>query len=510
MSAVLQKESGGSMHPSATYAEAAFGLFLGVTPAWYKKAVIAILVLNPLLLLAAGPFVAGWAMVAEFIFFLAMALSAYPLLPGGLLVIEALALKLATPEGMYNEAHHNFPVIMLLMFIVAGVYFLQDWLKVVFRAVLLALPNKIAVSLAFSIAGAVLSAFLDALTVISVVITVGVALNTTYNSYRSQQHVHDDIELEQFRAFMRSLVMHAAVGTMLGGVLTKVGEPQNLLIAHVMESTLPPEYAQHWTFFGFFIHMLPVTGPTFLAGLTTVFLVEKYKVFGYGAAMPATVRRLLEREAREEAENRTKADVVKLAVQTVCAILLVVGLALHLAEVGILGLFLIVLTTTFTGVDEEHKIGKAFTASLPFCALLVVFFGIVDVIAAQKLFAPVVELALGQEAKGQQLAFYASSGILSAISDNVFVATVFINEATAAYKAGLISPEQFEFLAISINAGTNIPSIATPNGQAAFLFLLTSPLAPLIMLGYGRMVKMALPYFVVVTIVSVLATWLLL
>ena len=53
---------------------------------------------------------------------------------------------------------------------------------------------------------------------------------------------------------------------------------------------------------------------------------------------------------------------------------------------------------------------------------------------------------------------------------------------------------QFDLLAVAINAGTNIPSVATPNGQAAFLFLLTSSLAPLIRLGYGRMMWMALPY----------------
>jgi NhaB family Na+:H+ antiporter len=39
--------------------------------------------------------------------------------------------------------------------------------------------------------------------------------------------------------------------------------------------------------------------------------------------------------------------------------------------------------------------------------------------------------------------------------------------------------------------------VATPNGQAAFLFLLTSALAPLIRLSYGRMVIMAIPYTIV-------------
>jgi NhaB family Na+:H+ antiporter len=59
---------------------------------------------------------------------------------------------------------------------------------------------------------------------------------------------------------------------------------------------------------------------------------------------------------------------------------------------------------------------------------------------------------------------------------------------------------------VAINTGTNIPSVATPNGQAAFLFLLTSALAPLIRLSYGRMVLAALPYTISMTIAGLLAT----
>ena len=77
--------------------------------------------------------------------------------------------------------------------------------------------------------------------------------------------------------------------------------------------------------------------------------------------------------------------------------------------------------------------------------------------------------------------------------------------ATNALLQGAITREQFDWLAVAINTGTNIPSVATPNGQAAFLFLLTSTLAPLIRLGYGRMVWMALPYFVVMTSVGLAA-----
>ena len=67
----------------------------------------------------------------------------------------------------------------------------------------------------------------------------------------------------------------------------------------------------------------------------------------------------------------------------------------------------------------------------------------------------------------------------------------------AALDAGTITRAEFEQLAIAINTGTNLPSVATPNGQAAFLFLLTSALAPLIRLSYGRMVIMAFPYTIV-------------
>jgi len=66
---------------------------------------------------------------------------------------------------------------------------------------------------------------------------------------------------------------------------------------------------------------------------------------------------------------------------------------------------------------------------------------------------------------------------------------------------------QFDALAIAINTGTNIPSVATPNGQAAFLFLLTSALAPLIRLSYGRMVIMALPYTVTMSLTGLAALW---
>ena len=104
--------------------------------------------------------------------------------------------------------------------------------------------------------------------------------------------------------------------------------------------------------------------------------------------------------------------------------------------------------------------------------------------------------------KKQPGMFFLANGVLSMISDNVFVATVYINEVRAVLDAGDISREHFDKLVIAINTGTNLPSVATPNGQAAFLFLLTSAIAPLIRLSYMRMVIMALPYTIVLTAVG--------
>ncbi len=105
-----------------------------------------------------------------------------------------------------------------------------------------------------------------------------------------------------------------------------------------------------------------------------------------------------------------------------------------------------------------------------------------------------IDAVLAMEEDRQPGMFFIANDVLSMISDNVFVATVYINEVVEAFEQGAISAQQLENLAIAINTGTNLPSVATPNGQAAFLFLLTSALAPLIRLSYGQMVFMAIPY----------------
>jgi len=483
--------------------------FLGDSPGWYENSIVAFLVINPFLLYLLGPFVMGWILIAQFIFTLAMALKCYPLQPGGLLALEAIVLGMASPEDVYNETVANFQVIMLLMFMVAGIYFMRDMLLYTFTKILLGVRSKTTLSLLFCFAGAVLSAFLDALTVTAVLITVSVGFYSVYHKVASgkamtdDQHNHNDDSqlqslemenLEQFRAFLRSLIMHGAVGTALGGVTTLVGEPQNLLIAE----------KAGWEFIEFFLRMAPVTIPVFFCGLICCFVLEKTKILGYGAQIPEEVLQILKQSSDHAESNRTVSQKASLITQVIIAIILVIALALHLAPVGLIGLMIIVLLTAFNGVTEEHQIGKAFEEALPFTALLVVFFAIVAVIHEQHLFSPVIEWVLAMEPSSQPGIFFLANGILSAISDNVFVATVYINEVRAALDAGIIDRDHFDKLVIAINTGTNLPSVATPNGQAAFLFLLTSALAPLIRLSYMRMVIMALPYTIVLTTVGLL------
>ena len=376
----------------------------------------------------------------------------------------------------------------------------------IFTSLLLKVKSKTALSLLFCFSAAVLSAFLDALTVTAVLIGVTVGFYRIYHTVASGKSFGDEhdfnndinlsdlsvVELEEFKAFLRDLIMHGAVGTSLGGVCTIVGEPQNLLIANIAQ----------WEFVEFFIRMAPVTMPVFIAGLLTCYFVERFSICGFGNQMPTNVRKIFNDFALHYAANTTINQRAQLLVELVVAVFLVIALALHIAAVGLIGLGIIILLTSFKGITEEHDLGEAFHEALPFTALLAVFFAIVSVINDQLLFAPLISFVLMQDVSTQPSLFFVVNGVLSAISDNVFVATIYINEVKTALDAGDISIDQFNKLAIAINTGTNIPSIATPNGQAAFLFLLTSSLAPLINLSYMRMVFMALPYTIILSIVG--------
>jgi NhaB family Na+:H+ antiporter len=362
----------------------------------------------------------------------------------------------------------------------------------------------------FCFTAAVLSAFLDALTVTAVIIAVASGFYGIYHKVSSGKGFDDDHnqaddsgigaetreDLEGFRAFLRNLVMHGAVGTALGGVTTLVGEPQNLLIGGVAG----------WQFQEFFLRMAPVSLPVLAVGLLTCVVVERFRIMGYGAQMPYAARRILQEFERITDSGRLPEQRAKLVAQGFIAVFLVLGLAFHWAEVGLIGLAVIVLATALTGIIDERRLGPGFAEALPFTTLLVVFFAVVAVIHDQQLVQPVIDFVLGLDQQVQVPVFFVANGVLSSITDNVFVATVYINEIDSALQAGSITRAHFDLLTVAINTGTNIPSVATPNGQAAFLFLLTSALAPLIRLGYGRMVLLALPYTITMSISGLLAS----
>ena len=467
--------------------------FLGEAPKWYKNLIIIFLASNPLIyiflsnIISEAGFIMGWIILAQFILTLAMALNCYPLQPGGLIAIQSVLMGLTNTKNIYHEVELNLKVILLLVFMVAGIYFMKDFLLYIFTKLLVNVKNKRTLSVLFVISAAVLSAFLDALTVTAVLIAVAVGFY-----YVFQEAKKSESDLDQFKAFLRNLLMHGAVGTALGGVSTIVGEPQNLLIGSIAG----------WNFLEFFIQMLPISFPVFIFGILTCYFIEKFKLFGYGAELSDDLRLVIENFGEEDDKKRTLNDKTKLFTQFAVVIILILSLAFNVASVGLIGLMVIVLLTAFNGIIKEHDLGKAFEEALPFTALLVVFFVIVAVIHDQHLFSPVIGYVLTLNFDLQVPMFFLANGILSMISDNVFVATIYISEVKEALDTGLISRKQFDLLAIAINTGTNLPSVATPNGQAAFLFLLTSSIAPLIGLSYLRMVLLALPYTIVLTVVG--------
>ena len=152
------------------------------------------------------------------------------------------------------------------------------------------------------------------------------------------------------RAFLRSLIMHGAVGTALGGVTTLVGEPQNLLIAE----------KAGWEFMEFFLRMAPVTLPVFACGLICCVLLEKTKILGYGAEIPEDVLAILKKSSEESEKKPLSTGQCSINYTGCCSGHIGDSASLHLAPVGLIGLMIIVLLTAFNGVTEEHQIGKAF------------------------------------------------------------------------------------------------------------------------------------------------------
>lgn len=190
--------------------------FLGSSPIWFKYTIVFFLIFNVFSLYILGPTITAWFFIAEFIFTLAMALKCYPLQSGGLLAIEILILRLTSPEAAKVEVIQNFEVIFLLMFMVAGIYFMKPLLMYIFSKVFIKVKSKIVLSLLFLTLSAVLSAFLDALTVTAVLISVAVGFHGIYHKIQSANTDYNESgildrkelsgkTLEDFRAFLRSL-----------------------------------------------------------------------------------------------------------------------------------------------------------------------------------------------------------------------------------------------------------------------------------------------------------------
>ncbi len=107
--------------------------------------------------------------------------------------------------------------------------------------------------------------------------------------------------------------------------------------------------------------MAPVTLPVMICGLLTCLLLEKPN----GSATVNRCRQSYVRCYRSSTiaavNSAAVRDRLRLIAQGIIGIWLVTALAMHLAEVGLIGLSVIILATTFSGVTDEHAIGKAFT-----------------------------------------------------------------------------------------------------------------------------------------------------
>lgn len=482
-----------------------FEMFLGRTPVWYKQTVLAALALNVVLYFVLGPLVTSWIILAEFIGTLAMALKCFPLQPGGLLALQIIVLQLTDTHLFYEEVEKGLPVILLVIFMVAGVNFLRDMLFHLINKMVLGIKSRIVMNFSTIVAVAILSAFLDALTILAILVAIATGFYDVYERVALRVGYHDDPrpndgdidelhreDLDKFRGFLRGLLMHGAIGTAIGGVTTLVGEPENIVIGT----------AAGWDFVTFFLKTYEVTIPTLLMGWGTCLIIEKLEWFGYGQELPVNVRQILYEEEQRHLNSSTDGDRLKMVLQAIVAVLMVSALSLHLAEIGLIGLGVIVLASSLTGVTDEHRLAEAFAPGLPFASLLIVFYAIVAMIESQHMFTPVMEWVLTMEDQQQVFMIFLTNGLLSAISDNVFVATIYMDLITPLKDSGQISQALYEAQSAAVVLGTGIPSMSTPNGQAAFLFLLMSSIAPRIRLGYGTMIWMALPYFVICTLTS--------
>lgn len=476
--------------------------FLGNANEKYKYTIFLFIVTNFILSYIVSYFIIGWIILIEFIFILVTSLQCYPLLAGGIIILQSVFIGLVNIKNLENIFFEHQKIIFFAIFMMSSIKFLKKILLLIFTKILLCVNSKIYLSLSYFMISAFFSAFLDALTVIMIIIVVTEEFYQVYlnkmdvlqNQYKCDLENKNKKTIKQFRAFLRNLVMQAAIGSTLGGSVTRIGEPQNMLISEVM----------HWSFFDFFIKMAPINFPVIIFSILTLIILEKYKLCGYGFTLPKEVKNFFIIHNKEMFNNNKIKYTVNLIIQFIILIWLILLTVFQVSDMSLIGISIIILTSSFCGINKEKNIGKNFAGSMSFIVLLIVFFAVVLIINEQKLFLPLIKLIMHINNKMQYFLLYFFNGLLSSISDNIFVSSIFIQEAKNMFKDKLINFHDFENLAITINTGTNLPSIATPNGQSSSLFLLTSKLAIMINLSYKRMFLMSLPFTIVISLVGII------
>jgi NhaB family Na+:H+ antiporter len=85
----------------------------------------------------------------------------------------------------------------------------------------------------------------------------------------------------------------------------------------------------------------------------TCVLLERLRLFGYGAELPESVRAVLVAYDLAESRRRNKRDTAVLVTQAAVLVFLIAGLALHLTAVGLIGVSVIILATSFLGMSRN-------------------------------------------------------------------------------------------------------------------------------------------------------------
>ena len=230
---------------------------------------------------------------------------------------------------------------------VAAIYFLREMLVYTFTKLLVRVQSRSLLAFLFVATGAILSVFLDAFTVLAVIITVAGGFYAVYHRVASgksdQEEVHDastdgqigDLhrsDLDAFGAQCRSssMICRSRITTIGGFGDAGGGEPDSSAEASGLgnRSTSP---ARWWSV---------ITAGNRPTGRRR--RAQRFAWFGYGSPVPPAVRQvLLDFERRESARMTPRHKHVIVSVQVIVAILLVIALAFHVAEIGVIGLAII-------------------------------------------------------------------------------------------------------------------------------------------------------------------------